>query len=274
MSLVLNPATQKLVHAFTRAKPHALLITGKHGVGASTLAHHIAKQWSSTVITVLPEKDEVIDLEKGSISVQLIRRLYQQTRTAIASRVILIDYAERMAPAAQNAFLKLLEEPTSGTFFILVSHEPARLLPTIRSRVQQLHMATISPEQSAELLATLDVTDATKRTQLLYMATGLPAELARLATNEEYFSQNAQIVRDAREILQGSTYAKLVLAHKYKDKRPDCLKLIDIAINMLRQTLSTQPQPAIASKLDQLLQAYERISANGNIRLQLAKAML
>lgn len=274
MNLILNRATQKLAEAFITSKPHALLISGKHGVGVSSLAHTIAKQWSSTVITVLPEKDDAVDLDKGTISVQLIRRLYEQTRTTISGRVIIIDYAERMAPTAQNAFLKLLEEPGTGTSFILASHETTKLLPTIHSRVQHLHMSMISTEQSTQLLDSLGVTEATKRTQLLYMAAGLPAELTRLASDDAYFSQCAQIVRDARDILQGSTYAKLVLAHKYKDKRSDSLKLLDIAITMLRQTLSNQPQQAVAKKLDQLLDTYERIASNGNIRLQLAKAML
>lgn len=274
MNLILHPTTDKLANAFIQSKPHGLLITGKRGVGVSSLAHHIASKWSPTVITVLPEKDDTVDREKGTISVQLIRRLYEQTRTIIGSRVIVIDYAERMAPVAQNALLKLLEEPGAGTLFILATHDTGKLLPTIRSRVQQLPMATVSIEQSLEVLDALHVSDATKRTQLLYMAVGLPAELTRLATDDDYFNKCAQIVRDARDTLQGSTYTKLVLAHKYKDRRADALKLLDITLNILRQTLSNQPQLGAARKLDLLLATYDRIAANGNIRLQLAKAML
>lgn len=250
------------------------MINGKHGVGVSTIAQHLARQWSSTVITILPEKDELVDLEKGTISVQLIRRLYMQARTTIDSRVIIIDYAERMTANAQNAFLKLLEEPGAGTTFILATHDLNHLLPTVRSRVQQLHILPVSMTMSDELLDRLEIRDPTRRTQLLYMATGLPAELTRLATNEEYFNQNAQIVRDARDILQANTYKKLLLVHSYKDSRTNALKLVDITINMLRQSLSAQPNQSTAKRLDQLLDTYEHISANGNIRLQLAKAML
>jgi DNA polymerase-3 subunit delta' len=49
-------------------------------------------------------------------------------------RVVLVHPAEAMNPNAANALLKALEEPQPGAHFILVSHRPARLLPTIRSR--------------------------------------------------------------------------------------------------------------------------------------------
>lgn len=51
-------------------------------------------------------------------------------------RVVLIDPAEAMNVAAANALLKALEEPPGNTVYLLVSHSPRRLLPTIRSRCQ------------------------------------------------------------------------------------------------------------------------------------------
>jgi DNA polymerase-3 subunit delta' len=50
------------------------------------------------------------------------------------ARIVLVHPAEAMNPNASNALLKALEEPQAGAHFILVSHRPARLLPTIRSR--------------------------------------------------------------------------------------------------------------------------------------------
>lgn len=274
MSLVLHPSSEKLVSSYLKNPPHALLINSAYGVGASTLGLHIAKQLSPNIITVLPEKDEKVDLEKGIITVSLIRKLYEQTRTKIDSRVVVIDYAERMAHTSQNAFLKLLEEPASGTTFILVTHEPQKLLPTVRSRVQRLDMQHVTTAQSNELLDDLGITDPTKRSQLLYMATGLPAELTKLASDQEYFEQGASVVRDARDLLQASVYDKLVLAQKYKDNRPGVLRLIEVAMNMLRQSMTNNAEAATTKKLEQLLATYDAIAANGNIRLQLASAAL
>lgn len=274
MNLVMNPITEKRVASYIKNMPHALLVTGPHGVGASTIAAHMALQLSPTVITVLPEKDEIVDLEKGTITVGLIRRLYEQTRTKTDRLVVVIDYAERMAPQAQNAFLKLLEEPTSGVSFILVSHEAQKLLPTIRSRVQSLELLPISQTQSQEFIDSLKIIDVTKRSQLLYIAGGLPAELKRLAEDEEYFEKCSQIVRDARDLLQSNTYQKLKLAHTYKDNRPDCLRMIEIAMKMLRSSLNTAGVSINTTQLEQLLETYDSINGNGNIRLQLARFAL
>jgi len=54
-------------------------------------------------------------------------------------RIILVHPAEAMNVHAANALLKTLEEPPPGTLFILVSHQPQRLLPTVRSRCQKIN---------------------------------------------------------------------------------------------------------------------------------------
>lgn len=86
------------------------------------------------------------------ISIRQIRELSEFA--AIAStrggrRVCMIYPAESMATAAANALLKTLEEPTPGLQLFLLSDEPARLLPTIRSRCQ--HVAMPLPEREAAL---------------------------------------------------------------------------------------------------------------------------
>ncbi len=61
-------------------------------------------------------------------------------------RIILVHPAEAMNVHAANALLKTLEEPPPGTLFILVSHQPQRLLPTVRSRGQKLTALRLSAE--------------------------------------------------------------------------------------------------------------------------------
>ncbi len=61
-------------------------------------------------------------------------------------RVVLIHPAESMNPGAANALLKSLEEPSPGVVFLLVSHQPSRLLPTVRSRCHAFAL-TLPPRQ-------------------------------------------------------------------------------------------------------------------------------
>ncbi|MBC7868896.1 AAA family ATPase [Candidatus Saccharibacteria bacterium] len=272
---IIHPVSEVNLALLMKDLPQSLLLAGPVGVGLGMVAQYIAREIGDISFTVLPEKDEKVNIEKGVISVDSIRRLYLQTRSIQSGkRIIIIDYAERMGHQAQNAFLKLLEEPGEGTYFILVTHSPSSLLATITSRAQLLELRPITSAQSETLLDTLGVKDSTKRTQLLFMANGLPAELTRLVQDETYFESRASIVRDARDILQASTYQKLLVAHKYKDNRDAALTLLEDAGNLLRRSISLKPHESLIAQIDALLFAQQQIQANGNIRLCLARLVV
>ncbi len=272
---IINPTSEIKLLAVTRHLPQSLLLTGEPGVGLSTISLYIAELVGVNPVIILPEKDEKIDIEKGIISVDIMRRLYNDTRTkTTGDRVIIIDYAERMTHQAQNAFLKLLEEPGVGVHFIIVAQSVNKLLPTILSRVEVLDIKNILTRQSEQLLDILNVTDTTKRSQLIFMADGRPAELTRLSQNNEYFDKRSTTVRDARELLRGSIYQKLLIAHKYKDDRANALVLLTDMSNILKRTIIANPQVDNLNKIDDILNAYQQIEANGNIRLCLARMIL
>lgn len=275
MNPIVHPESQRLLAAVLRDVPHAVLITGPKGVGLATIAKHYARQASGQLITVLPEKNEVVDIEKGTITVDSIRRLYDITRTIEPTgRIIVVDYAERMAPAAQNAFLKLLEEPTEGTQFMLLTHQPELMLPTITSRSQRVDIRPIIHNQSEELLDTLGVTDPTKRMQLLFIAEGLPAELTRLVADDELFHARASLVKDARSLVTGSPYERLQLAKQYKDSRQDALTLIEDALKLLRRTIAATGDTASLRALSRFESIHKRLSEQGNVRLQLSATVM
>ncbi len=73
--------------------------------------------------------------------------------TTAGWRVIIIDPADAMNINAANALLKSLEEPPLKTLFLLVSHAPGRLLPTIRSRCRRLELQPLSAEKIKSFLS-------------------------------------------------------------------------------------------------------------------------
>lgn len=75
-------------------------------------------------------------------------------------RVVLIRPAEAMNIATANALLKSLEEPPPDTLFLLISSQPARLLPTVRSRCQLVNLPTPSAQDATEWLQTQGFKDA------------------------------------------------------------------------------------------------------------------
>lgn len=96
------------------------------------------------------------------ISVEQIRKLTEfvyLTGHQNGYKMILIYPAETMNSAAANALLKKLEEPPANVLFILVTHQSQRLLPTIRSRCQQIAMPVPDVETSVAWLKQHTVND-------------------------------------------------------------------------------------------------------------------
>jgi DNA polymerase-3 subunit delta' len=157
--------------------PHALLISGRRGLGKRLLALHFARALlceapleSGEACGVCPGcgyvgqgthpdlqliepvtyDDEGNPTPVDTINVERVRELIEFTQLSPhrqRAKVGLIAPAEAMNAAAANALLKTLEEPPAGTFLLLVSHQPARLPPTILSRC--LRLPAPEPDRAA-----------------------------------------------------------------------------------------------------------------------------
>ena len=92
---------------------------------------------------------------KRNVTVDQVRRMQQRlnTRPTLGDRrAIIIDPADDMEKSAVNALLKSLEEPPTGTFFLLIAHQPGKLLPTIRSRCRVLRFAPLTDQDLDSML--------------------------------------------------------------------------------------------------------------------------
>ena len=74
----------------------------------------------------------------------------RQARTAIEVRIV--DAADEMNPTAANGILKELEEPPARTTLLLITHQPSRLLPTIRSRCRTLRLSPLGATDISNVL--------------------------------------------------------------------------------------------------------------------------
>jgi len=161
---------------------HAWLICGPKGIGKATLAYHAARLLlaptgdervlrrimvgSHTDMLVLePLVDEEKDETKREISVEQARTaggFLSLTPAEGDWRVVIADSVDEMNANAANALLKVLEEPPPRSVLLLVSHNPGRLLPTIRSRCRSLKLPPLSNEafHQALRLHAPDIDDA------------------------------------------------------------------------------------------------------------------
>ncbi len=95
-------------------------------------------------------------------------------------RVVVIDAADDMNRNTANALLKNLEEPSADTVFLLISHTPGRLLPTIRSRCRTLRFSRLSDDDVSRVLATADL-EGENESLLVRLAEGCPGRALALA---------------------------------------------------------------------------------------------
>jgi len=132
------------------------MLCGPRGIGKATFAYKIAKQVYGNVgdffiIDLAHNLDERGNLKPDAknISVNTVRNMIEKMQMSSMSgqwRVVLIDAVDELTVAAENAILKLLEEPPQQTLFLLVTHQLSNVLPTVRSRarVEKMHPLTMS----------------------------------------------------------------------------------------------------------------------------------
>lgn len=102
--------------------------------------------------------DEKTKRFKQAITVDEARKLkgfFAMSAPDGGRRVVIVDAADEMNTNAANAILKVLEEPPKDVVLLLVNHQPARLLPTIRSRCRTLRFAPLTPDDLATALSTI-----------------------------------------------------------------------------------------------------------------------
>lgn len=125
-----------------------------------------------------------------------------QTAQLGGRKVILLEPAEAMNLNAANALLKSLEEPSGDTVLLLISHQPSRLLPTIKSRCVQQACPLPGRQQSLDWLAArLPELGPELREQLVTLAAGSP--LAALKLHEQKVLElRAQVVDGVKKLLK------------------------------------------------------------------------
>lgn len=113
-------------------------------------------------------------------SIRKLNEFAHKTAQQGGRRVIILSPAEAMNVNAANALLKCLEEPGEDTIFLLVSARSGDMLPTIRSRCQQLNFATPKRSEAEQWLA-LQLEDSSLVSQLLDLTANSPLEAKRFA---------------------------------------------------------------------------------------------
>jgi DNA polymerase-3 subunit delta' len=204
------------IAAFTSGRPHhAWLLTGQRGLGKALFAREAAIWLLNGAMPgadfAVPEGSEAARLmaagshldfrllertpnKQGKLRNEIVigqivhrddtvgqplREFLSGTPMLGQRRVVVVDAADDMNRNTANALLKSLEEPSGDTVFLLVSHSPGRLLPTIRSRCRTLRFSRLPDADVRRVLAGADLPGEDPEL-LVQLAQGCPGRAVAL----------------------------------------------------------------------------------------------
>ena len=187
-------AERTLLDAYRSERlPHAWIIGGRQGIGKATLAWRMARFLTAHPDPRLPAVQRAQDLAVdpdakaahlidalAAPDIFLLRRewnaqaktprhfteirvedarralnMFHHNSAAGGWRICIVDPGDELNRASANALLKMIEEPPTRSLFLIVAHQPGRLLPTIRSRCRKLMLQPPSPAEVARAIAAM-----------------------------------------------------------------------------------------------------------------------
>jgi DNA polymerase III subunit delta' len=257
-------AEQQVLDAWTSGRfHHAWLITGQRGIGKATFAYRVARFLLSNpamandgLFGSAPVKSLKISAAHPTSALLASRahsgfKLLERTinpktgkmRTEIVVeqirelgdffglsrdgewRIIIIDPAEDLNRNAANALLKILEEPPSNCCFLLITHAPGRLLPTIRSRCRRIDLLPLNQQDVAHVLA---VQGHAATDDVIALAKGSPGYAMRIA-GLDIAPMSAAVDRALRDLLTLADEITVADVLSGKDSRLRFEAFLDVA---------------------------------------------
>jgi DNA polymerase-3 subunit delta' len=258
---------------------HGWLLAGAKGLGKGAFARAAAGELVREgqgdlgdpgahpdihVLTHLPANDDEARKQadgkpfqaKRNITVDQVRAMIRRlvTKPTMGSRrAIVIDPADDLEKGAVNALLKALEEPPAGTFFLLVTHQPGRLLPTVRSRCRVLRFAPLST-QSLDAVIRRDFphADAALRSAAVGAAQGSPGIALAVVEHElaEIYALMRRILADGDPDLR--LRGNLADAMGARPSRTRQLAVLELA----RGVLGTHLAQAVPDRQGAVIEAH------------------
>ncbi|MFI5240226.1 MAG: hypothetical protein ACHQUB_00770 [Candidatus Saccharimonadia bacterium] len=267
-----HPATAKSIASLKTDPRGSYVCYGPTGVGRMTTLLWILRGWHGhdepkancirciqitaksypDLLVVSPEKDSfgIATVNELTKNLALLRTDNQ------GKRMVILDEAEKLTTEAQNALLKIIEEPPLETIIVLLATSPISLRETLRSRLQAISFYPASRSQACAYLESNGIKDAQLVAEL---ASGVIGRAFKLASNEEFLSHLQQISTQAIDFISMPIFDRLVKSDELASlNAEDMTTLIECLKTLLQSRLRKYIQ---SSELGQVSQVLAQLSA-------------
>jgi DNA polymerase III subunit delta' len=195
------------VGKFTLAKMFALHAIS--GTQLDTKIDNFSKDALLDLLVIAPEILEKNNIsKKRDISIESIREARKNLSLFPYQgkyKVMVVDDAQKMNVSAQNALLKILEEPNPTTMIILVTPEIDKILPTVQSRCQTMNFNLAGDAEMRKAFSQ----------ELISLAAGRPGLAKIMEENDEERIFRSEAINDLNKIITGSLNEKFALAEEF-----------------------------------------------------------
>ncbi len=222
----MNEKTKRLLDSYIRRPHSSLLLVGSMASGAELcvdylVGHLLSGESSNNIIKLYPEDDKSLTIEQVR---DFKRSVITSSRSREkVSRIAFIYGVETASGDAQNALLKVLEEPVEQTVIVLIANDRKKVLPTIVSRCQIVPILPISEEQALDIAKSKNIDDAQARKFYMLSSGESTLYMQMLETVE---SNSVEHLQAAKTFLQMSPFERLQQQKMY-DKNASLEKLLD-----------------------------------------------
>lgn len=254
-----QPAASAAVRGMIGGRsPHALLLVGPSGAGKTTLALDLA----AGLLCTAPDPDDrpcracracrlvesgnhpdihwlrpqgpgdqiVIERDPPRLPNDGVRDLVAHLALLPiegAARVAIVERAHRLNEDAQNALLKMLEEPPAGVTIVLCADDDERLLPTVRSRCARLRLGPVGTRDIEGLLAELGLADPPTAARLARLAGGRPGRAIALARAPDALRARDEVARSLLDLLSERRARRLLAVRGLLARAAEAIEVTD-----------------------------------------------
>lgn len=240
--------------AQTGSLPHALLFSGQEHLGKRTVAFELAKLLYCSVDSVGRPCQQCRfcqDIDKGinpdiiliesrgkQIQIDQIKQVQNSLSLKSAQdnfKVVIIDNAHQMSTISQQAFLKTLEEPRGKTVIILITSKPYLLLPTIRSRVQEIKFFPLAPKEFEDFLRKEKIVGDFAK--IMKLSGRRPGVAIDLLSDRKAIQYQERILKDLQALCRSDLYKRFHWSQNVAKNPQQISEILELWLRFFRGLL-------------------------------------
>jgi DNA polymerase-3 subunit delta' len=288
-----NKDVQEHLHQILKRESlsHAYIFSGPSHIGKKSFAFHMAKQciaqsrrWDyelkeegdslQHILSLVPlrkkKKSKSIVESFRTIDIESIRECRRRLSygSQEGTTVCLIEEAHTMTVPAQNAFLKILEEPKENIIFFLLTDRVGSLLPTLISRCEKITFSLVTKEEMEEFFFS---SGSELDKDLIDLSFGRPGIFQELRNDAKKASDRRTLFHFFTTFSSRTLYERSLFAEKISSKPEKILELFEMWIEYKRWKCFSQKKelPIVLYKEIELIDTASNYIRNTNANARL-----